>query len=70
MEPPPQALHRDSMTEIKSRLDVWAHTFNPSTAEAEAGGPLSWSSRTARVTQRNTVSNKQTNKQTITKDKM
>ena len=48
-----------------------AHTFNPSTWEAEAGGFLSFqaslvyivSSRTARAIQRNPVSkNKQTNK--------
>ena len=43
-----------------------AHTFNPSTQEAEAGRFLSprpaWST-TARATQRNPVSKKQTNKQ-------
>ena len=40
---------------------VVAHTFNPSTWEAEAGGFLS--SRTARATQRNPVSkNKKQNK--------
>ena len=48
------------------------HTFNPSTRQAEAGGSL-WivgqpelckmSSRTARATQRNSVTNKHTNKQ-------
>jgi hypothetical protein len=48
---------------------VAAHTFNPSTREAEAGGFLSLvyrvSSRTARAIKRNPVSkNKQTNKQT------
>jgi hypothetical protein len=37
---------------------VAAHTFNPSTWEAEAGGFLS--SRTARAIQRNPVSKKQT----------
>jgi hypothetical protein len=45
---------------------VVAHTFNPSTREAEAGGSLEFkaslvykvSSRTARATQRNPVSNK------------
>jgi hypothetical protein len=48
---------------------VVAHTFNPSTWEAEAGGfefeaslVYKVSSRTARVTQRNPVSKKQTKK--------
>jgi hypothetical protein len=48
---------------IKSKPGVVAHTFNPSTQEAEAGGFLS--SRPARATQRNPVSknqNKKTNK--------
>jgi hypothetical protein len=55
---------------------MMAHAFNPSTWEAEAGGFLSsrpaWStecSRTARATQRNPVSKKQTNKQTKNKTK-
>ena len=50
---------------------VMAHAFNPSIWEAEAGGFLSKaslvyrvSSRTARVTQRNPVSNKQTKNKT------
>jgi hypothetical protein len=56
---------------------VVAHTFNPSTREAEAGGSLEFeaslvykvSSRTARAIQRNPVSkNKQTNKQTNKKE--
>ena len=40
----------------------FVHTFNPSTRDAEAGGPLSWR---ARASQRNPVSKKkkQTNKQ-------
>jgi hypothetical protein len=50
---------------------VVARAFNPNTSEAEAGGFLSSrpalvyrvSSRTARATQRNPVSKKQTNKQ-------
>ena len=56
----------------KSRAVV-AHTFNPSTREAETGGFLSLrpafvyrvSSRTARATQKNpVVKNKQTNERT------
>jgi hypothetical protein len=39
-----------------SKLFVVVHTFNPSTREAEADGFLS--SRTARATQRNSVSEK------------
>jgi hypothetical protein len=55
-----------------SQLDVVAHTFNPSTQEAEAGRFLSsrptWSTkvspRTARAIQRNPVSkNKNKNKE-------
>jgi len=45
---------------------VVAHTFNPHTRKAEAGGPLEFetsvvcrvNSRTARITQRNAVSKK------------
>jgi hypothetical protein len=46
-----------------TKLGVVAHAFTPSTREAEAGGFLSSSSKTARALQRNSVSKKQKQKQ-------
>jgi hypothetical protein len=53
----------------QNKPGVVAHTFNPSTREAEAGGFLSsrpaWSTKwTGRAIQRNPVSKKTKNKQT------
>jgi hypothetical protein len=61
----------------KSSRVVVAHTFNPSTLEAETDRFLSWrpslvyraSSRTARATERNPVSKNKNNKQNKTKQK-